>query len=312
MKQVTVFAPASIGNVGPGFDVLGLCLENPGDELTAWKTDKPGVHIESIIGDNGILSLEPTQNTASIPMLAYLRDYPQSHGVAFSLKKKMPFGSGLGSSAASAVAGAFAINALFGNILSKNDLLPYALEGEFFASKAMHPDNVAPSLFGGLQLAQGNFPFNLTTIPTPTNAFFTLIYQNVHIATADARKVLPPNYSLKPITNQLSLLAGLVAGFCTSDLNLVGKSLNDVLIEPYRSKLIPHFDTLKTIAIENGALGFTISGSGPTCFALSDNLEIAQIIANCFTNFLTSKNTKHQTYISKVNTEGVKIIHEIL
>lgn len=307
-NSISVFAPASIGNVGCGFDVLGLCLENPGDEIEIWKTETPGVKIESITGDNGILSLDADKNTAAIPMIHFLKNVPQTHGVAFKLHKKMPFGSGLGSSAASAVAGAFAINALFGEPLSREALLPLALEGEKFASKSVHADNVAPSLLGGLVLARGNEPFEVIKLESPKELRIVLIYPHVEINTSEARKIIPHEIPLKKAIYQWGNVAALVAGMAKSDFGLIGRSIEDVIIEPHRAQLIPHFFEMRTAAMEAGALGFSISGSGPTCFALTHNVFLAEQIAAAMGKVLADKKIKFTIFQSKVNTVGPKII----
>ncbi len=306
--RVKAFAPASIGNVGCGFDVLGLCLEAPGDEIEAWLTDEPGVKINSITGDDGRLSLEAEKNTAGIAIASFLSVTDQSKGVTFDLHKKMPFGSGLGSSAASAVAGAFVANELFGRPLTRQELIVHALEGEKFASKSAHADNVAPSMMGGFTLARGEEPFDVATIPVPAELRIVLIYPHVEINTSDARGIIPTEVPLKKAIRQWGNVAGLVTGMAKSDFGLIGRSLEDVLIEPHRAKLIPGFEELKAAALDSGALAFSISGSGPTCFALTYNEHLAQAIGTAMGNVMKSKGIDYTLYHSKVNQEGPKIL----
>lgn len=306
--RIKVFAPASIGNVGSGFDVLGLCLERPGDELEAWITDEPTVTIESISGDDGKLSRDAAQNTAGIPIIKFLEATGITKGVRFRLHKKMPFGSGLGSSAASAVAGAFAVNELFGRPFTREELLPFALEGEKFASKSVHADNVAPSLLGGFVLARGEAPFEIVKLPTPKELRIVLVYPHVEINTSEARKIIPPDVPLKKALHQWGNVAGLVAGMASSNFGLIGRSIEDVVIEPHRAKLIPYFYEMRHAALQAGALGFSISGSGPTCFALTNNTYIAEAIANSLASILHTHHIGHTIYHSLVNTEGPKII----
>ncbi len=306
--RVKVFAPASIGNVGCGFDVLGLCLEAPGDELEAWITDEPGVRINEITGDEGKLSRNAAENTAGIAIQSFLEAIGEERGVTFDLHKKMPFGSGLGSSAASAVAGAFAANELFGLPLTKNELIIHALAGEKYASKSAHADNVAPSLMGGFVLARGEEPFDIVKIPAATELRVVLIYPHVEINTSEARSIIPTDIPLKKAITQWGNVAGLVAGMMQNDFELIGRSLTDVIVEPYRSKLIPGFDEMRKAAMESGALGFSISGSGPTCFALTYNEHLAQAIGNAMSTVMKNKGIGFTIYHSRVNEAGPKIL----
>jgi homoserine kinase len=306
--RIKVFAPASIGNVGCGFDVLGLCLECPGDEVEIWRTERPGVHIQSITGDGGKLSLDAAANTAGIPMIKFLEQIGEKGGVAFNLTKKMPFGSGLGSSAASAVAGAFAINELFGKPFTKKELLTFALEGEKFASKSVHADNVAPSLLGGFVLARGHEPFDIVSIPCPDELRIVLVYPHVEINTSEARKIIPKEIPLKKAIQQWGNVAGLVAGMSSNDFELIGRSIEDLIVEPHRAKLIPNFYEMRTAAIAAGALGFSISGSGPSCFALTYNTYVAENIATALSDVMNKAQIEHTIYHSKINKIGPKVI----
>jgi homoserine kinase len=308
LGKVRVFAPASIGNVGCGFDVLGLCLEAPGDELEAWITDEPGVRINDITGDEGKLSREASMNTAGIAIQSFLTATGQVKGVTFDLHKKMPFGSGLGSSAASAVAGAFAANELFGRPLSKEQLIVHALAGEKFASKSAHADNIGPALMGGFVLARGKEPFDIVKIPAASELRVVLIYPHVEINTSEARGIIPKEVPLKKAITQWGNVAGLVVGMMQHNFELIGRSLQDVIIEPHRAKLIPGFDELRKAAMDSGALGFSISGSGPTCFALTYNEHIAQAIGSAMSNVMKEKSIGYTLYHSRVNEAGPKIL----
>ena len=308
MKSVTVFAPATVANVACGFDIFGFAVNEPGDVAKVTLRENPGVEITRITGDDGKLPKAAEKNTAGFAALRYLETIKSQQGVSIELHKKMPLSSGLGSSAASAVAVLFAINTLFDNRLTKSELLSIALQSEKLACGAAHADNAAPALFGGFLLIRENNPPDIVELPVPENLYCTIIHPEIEINTADARNILAPNVPLKDAVKQWANTAGLVAGLYRKDLTLISRSMNDYIIEPQRAKLIPHFYEIKKAALDRGALGCSISGSGPSLFALSNSQEIAQKIAGSMSAVLANYNICNQIYISTINTEGPKII----
>jgi len=308
MKSVTVFAPATVANVACGFDIFGFAVNEPGDVAKVTLRENPGVEITRITGDNGKLPRTAEKNTAGFTALRYLETIQSQQGVSIELHKKMPLSSGLGSSAASAVAVLFAINTLFDNRLTKSELLGIALQSEKLACGAAHADNAAPALFGGFLLIRENNPPDIVELPVPENLYCTIIHPEIEINTVDARNILAPNVPLKDAVKQWANTAGLVAGLYRKDLTLISRSMNDYIIEPQRAKLIPHFYEIKKAALDRGALGCSISGSGPSLFALSNSQEIAQKIASSMSAVLANYNICNQIYISTINTEGPKII----
>jgi homoserine kinase len=308
MKSVTVFAPATVANVACGFDIFGFAVNEPGDVAKVTLRGNPGVEITRITGDDGKLPKAAEKNTAGFAALRYLETIKSQQGVSIELHKKMPLSSGLGSSAASAVAVLFAINTLFDNRLTKSELLSIALQSEKLACGAAHADNAAPALFGGFLLIRENNPPDIVELPVPENLYCTIIHPEIEINTADARNILSPNVPLKDAVKQWANTAGLVAGLYRKDLTLISRSMNDYIIEPQRARLIPHFYEMKKAALDSGALGCSISGSGPSLFALSNSQEIAQKIAGSMSAVLANYKICNQIYISTINTEGPKII----
>ena len=309
MKEIKVFAPATVANVVCGFDVLGFAVNEPGDEVTMRLVDEPGVRLLKITGDNGRLPLDSAKNTVSASVLHYLNHLNRPDvGVEIELHKKMPIGSGLGSSSASTVAGLFAINQLMGNLLTARELVPFAMKGEELACGYGHADNVAPALMGGFVLIRSYEPLDIIALPTPSNLFAAIVYPEVDVPTKDARQMIRAKVLLKDAVTQWGNVAGLVSGLFLNDIDLVGRSMKDVLIEPTRSILIPGFEVLRTLAMENGAVGFGISGSGPSVFALAKDEAIARKITVAQQAHLTKLNINSNAYVSSVNAEGPRVI----
>lgn len=308
MKQVRAFAPATVANVAAGFDILGFALDSPGDEITAKFSDYPGVHISRITGDNGRLPLDSHKNTAGVAVHALLAHLGERRGIELLLDKKMPLGSGLGSSAASAVVAVVAVNALLGQPLSKRELLPFALEGERIACGSAHADNAAPSLLGGFVLIRSYTPLDIVPLPTPEKLHATVVHPHIEIQTKDARGILKQQISLSNAITQWGNTAGLIAGILMADYGLISRSLQDVIVEPIRSILIPKFYDLKHAALQAGALGCSISGSGPSLFALSDSIETAHAVARAMTLVLDNIGIGSDVFISKINQDGAKIL----
>ena len=307
-KTVRAFAPATVANVSCGFDVFGFAVENPGDEVSITLKEEPGVMMKRIEGDGGRLPMEPEKNTASVAVIALLKAINGQHGVEIVLKKNLPLGSGMGSSAASSVAALVAINHLLGEPFQKKELLPFAMEAERIACGAAHADNVAPSLFGGFVLIRGYNPPDVVNIPTPENLFCTLVHPQLELKTQDSRQVLRASIPLKDAIVQWGNIAGLVAGLMKPDFGLISRSLKDVIVEPVRSMLIPGFDGIKDIARENGALGSGISGSGPTIFALSQDEETAVRVGQAIVSKFQKFRLSSDVFVSKINPRGATII----
>ncbi len=307
-KSIRVFAPATVANIAAGFDVLGMAVHTPGDEVEITLNDSGIITLDLITGDEGKLPRDPEKNIVSAVVKLYLQKRNMSFGASISLHKKMPFGSGLGSSSASAVAGLVAINALMEQPWSRKDLLPLAMEGERLACGSAHADNVAPSLLGGVVLIRSYMPLDVVSLPVPKGVFISLVYPHVNVPTGEARKIIKPQVLLKDAITQWGNVGGIVAGFCLHDLDLIGRSMQDVIIEPIRAILIPHFYNMKQLAIENGAIGFSISGSGPTVFALSKSEAVAHDITQKLSDLLFKNGLKSDTFVSEINPIGAKIL----
>lgn len=300
-----VFAPASVANVACGFDVLGFALEKPGDEIIVRFSDKPGLRITAITGAKGKLPFEVEKNTAGFAAQRLLEHLGETErGIEMEIHKKMPFGSGLGSSAASAVAGVMAVNELLKRPLQKRELLHFAVLGEQLADGAYHADNVAPSLIGGMILIRNNESLDVHRLPLPAGIFASVVYPHVKILTKDARAVLSDQVSLSKCIQQSGNLAGLVVGLYNGDLDLIGRSLEDVIIEPQRAKLIPHFYQVKEAAMNAGAMGCSISGAGPSIFALSANSLIAENVGVAMEKVFHDAKIPNELFVSPINQEG--------
>ena len=307
-ESVTAYAPATVANVACGFDILGFALNEPGDEVTAVISEKAGIEIEKIEGSNKELTTEVTQNTAGVAAQVILEKVAPGKGVSLKLNKNMPSGSGLGSSAASAVAAALAVNELLGNKLSREELLPAAMEAERVACGAAHADNVAPSLLGGFVLIRSYSPLDVICIPSPENLFAVVVHPHVEINTSDARKILKNQIKLSEAVNQWANVGGLVAGLYRKDYDLIGRSLHDVIAEPTRSILIPGYEEVKLAALQAGALGFSISGSGPSVFAFVTGDAEGQAVSNSMQAAFIKAGLESDAYISRINAEGARII----
>ncbi|WP_316804612.1 homoserine kinase [Pedobacter nototheniae] len=309
IKSIKVFAPATVANVVCGFDVLGFAVNEPGDEVEMRLTDTPGVLIKRITGDEGRLPLDATKNTVSASVQHYLKHINRLDiGVEIELHKKMPIGSGLGSSSASTVAGLFAINKLMGDLLTPAELVPFAMKGEELACGYGHADNVAPALLGGFVLVRSYEPLDVISLPTPEGMYAAIVYAEVDVPTKDARQMIRSKVLLKDAVTQWGNVAGLVSGLFMNDFDLIGRSMKDVLVEPTRSILIPGFEEMRNLAMENGAIGFGISGSGPSVFALTKDEETAKRITKAQQQYLNKININSKAYVSSVNAEGPRVM----
>jgi homoserine kinase len=308
-KNIKVFAPASVTNVSCGFDIMGFAIDWPGDEVVLKIKDKPGISITKITGDKGRLPLDPLKNTAGVSLIALAGHLEFKKGIEMEIHKKMALGSGLGSSAASAVASVFALNELLGKPLSRKELLPFALEGEKLTSGGIpHADNISACLMGGFIVVRSINPIDVVDIKTPGKLYCTIVHPKLEISTADTRKILRKQILLADAVEQWGNVAGLIAGLTTGDYGLISRSLQDVIVEPVRSILIPGFNKIKDSAIEAGALGCSISGSGPSIFALSKSEAIAEKAGKAMMKALSSIKVDGDLYISKINKQGPKVI----
>lgn len=307
-KKITVFAPATVANLSCGFDILGLALDEPGDKVTLTRTDTPGVKITAIHGYEEKIPLDIHKNTAGFAALQFIEKYQPNAGIAIELFKEMPVGSGLGSSAASAVAVLYGMNILFNNDVSKPELLKIAIRAEAVACGAGHADNVSPSLMGGLVLIRSSDPLDVVALPFPDDLYCCVIYPHVEIRTANARKILPKDISLTSAVQQWGNIAGLIAGLYREDYELIARSMQDVIVEPHRARLIPEFERAKQAALDNGALGCGISGSGPSIFTLSRGKTVAVKIGYAIQAIYREARIEHDLYISGVNRQGPRII----
>lgn len=308
-KSVNVFAPATVANVVCGYDVLGFAVDAPGDEVIMRIRDEPGVKITKISGDDGRLPYDPAKNTVSLSVQHFLNHIGREDvGVEIELYKKMPIGSGLGSSSASTVAGLFAINTLMDSPLTRMDLVPFAMKGEEMACGYGHADNVAPALLGGFVLVRSYEPLDIIQLPYPEELYCSIVFPQIDVPTRDARQIIRTKVPLKDAVVQWGNVAGLVSGLYTKDIDLIARSMKDVIVEPVRSILIPDFYRLREIALENGALSFGISGSGPSVFTFTRNAEDASRINKKLQEHFLWLDTESIAYQSPINANGPIIL----
>jgi homoserine kinase len=305
LQSVTVAAPATVANLVCGFDILGLALNEPYDIMTVAFKEEPGLTIRNL--DNFGLPEDPLKNVAGVSLLSLMEviDYPI--GLEMTIEKHIKPGSGIGSSAASAAGAVAAANFLLGNTFSKSELIQFAMNGEKLASGVKHADNIAPCLLGGITLIKSILPLDIVPLTSPP-LYVTIVHPQIEVRTSDARQILRKQVLLKDAIKQWGNIAGLVAGFLQGDYALIGRSLEDFIIEPVRSMLIPAFDEVKKNSIAAGALGGGISGSGPSIFMLSTSVEIAQSIEKEMSNIYTRVGIDHSTYVTTINKAGVKLL----
>lgn len=303
MESIKVFCPATVANLSCGFDVLGLCLEAIGDEIIIHKTQEKGIRIVKITGAD--LPLETEKNVAGIAALALIKEINPDFGFAIEIHKKIKVGSGIGSSAASAAGVVFGLNELLGNPYTKKELVYFAMKGEALASGSEHADNVAPALLGGFTLVRGYNPLDIIRIESPPELYATVIHPQIELKTSEMRAVLTPEITLKSAITQWGNLGGFIAGLYTNDYGLIQRSLHDEIIEPLRGRFIPNFDLVKEKAMECGALGAGISGSGPSIFSLSKGLETATDVSNEMRKIFSGTNIPFEVHVSKINPKGV-------
>jgi len=304
-QAVKVYAPATVANVAVGYDILGFAIDNPGDEIIARVGTTPGITITKIHGTKKELPRDPDKNTATKGAVALLKDLGMSdEPIEIEIYKKMPFGSGMGSSAASAAAGVLAVNDLLGSPLQKRALAKYAVIGESAADGAIHGDNVIPSLLGGIVLIRDNATYDFVKLPAPTGLSVFVIYPEIEILTKDARAVLSDQVSLSQMISQTGHVASFVSSLYTSNLDLMERSLKDFVIEPQRAQLIPGFYDMQQAAIKAGAMNYTISGAGPSMFGLALNTLVAEQACDAVQAILDAVGIASKRYISGINNTG--------
>lgn len=306
MDQIKIFSPATVANVSCGFDALGFALDSLGDEMIFRKTSDTTLRISKIEGAK--LSFDIDKNVAGVVAKAMLEKHPVDFGIDIEIYKNFKPGSGLGSSAASASGTAFAVNELLGRPFSMLELTQFAMLGEEAACGSQIADNVSAALFGGFILVRSYKPLDIVKLPTPSELFATVIHPQIEVKTEDARNVLKSEVPLRDAITQWANVGGLVSGLHTSDYDLIGRSLIDVIVEPARKHLIPHFDAVKEAAMQKGALGAGISGSGPTIFALSKGEDTAQKVAEAMRAIYSNTTIDFEIYISNINSQGIKIL----
>jgi homoserine kinase len=305
-RTVTAFAPATIGNIGPGFDVLGLAVKKLGDMVEATAAGA-GVTITQVTGGGG-LSTDPNQNTAGIAAQEVLRIIGNPGGVVLKLKKGLPSGSGLGSSAASAAAAAYAVNLVYGEPLSKEELILPATKAEESVSGGFFADNTAPALLGGATLTRSCLPLDVTRIGHIDKLLIVLVTPHIVILTREARKILPEYVPMQDFVRNMANTSLITAAFAKNDYSLFAHSLNDVIVEPVRSKLIPGFDAVKNNALAAGADGMTISGSGPTVFAITNDPKKALFIEDAMNRTFRAHGVEVTSIITEADPVGARVI----
>lgn len=306
MTEIRVFTPGTVANVACGFDVMGFALDSPGDEMVVRKITERTVRILKMEGFN--LPLEAHKNVAGVALLSMLNELQGEVGFEVEIYKKIKPGSGIGSSAASSAGAVVAANKLLGEPFTNTDLARFAMEGERLASGTAHADNIAPAIFGGFTLVRSYHPLDIISIDTPDELYATVIHPQIEVKTSDAREILKRNLLLKDAIRQWGNVGGLVAGLMRADYDLIGRSLEDVIVEPIRSILIPAFQEVKLRSKEVGALGGGISGSGPSIFMLSRGLETAEKVKAVMAETYDKVGIDYDIHLSKVNKQGVKVI----
>ena len=306
MQEIKIFSPATVANLSCGFDVLGCCLDAVGDVMHFKKNNLREVRITKIFGQD--LPLETNKNVAGVSAMALLEKLGEKQGFDIEIHKHIKVGSGIGSSSASAAGAVFGINKLLGEPFSPTELIPFAMEGERLASGNAHADNVSPALLGGFCLVRSYDPLEIVSLPTPRDLRMVVLHPLIEIKTMDSRSIIKQQVSLKKAVNQWGNLGAFVSALYMNDYELLGRSLQDEIVEPIRSILIPYFSQLKDVALGNGALGFGISGSGPSVFSLCKGQEDALSVKAALNEYYKDKGISFDLHLSEINPEGIRII----
>lgn len=306
MKEIRVFAPATVSNVGPGFDLMGFAIEEPGDILRIRKNDRGSLRI---INESGIsLPDDPEKNVSAVAVKSLLEKLQEKSGIDIIFEQKINPGSGIGSSAASCTAAVVGVNELLGAGLSRKELILHALDGEFIASGSLHADNVAPAMLGGIVLIRSYIPLDLVKIDPPADLWCTIVHPEIEIKTSESRMLIPQEIKLVDAISQAGNLASLVAGLTTSDYDLIGRSLDDRIAEPVRRDKIPGYNNLKERLSGEGIMGMNISGSGPSLFALSSSRSSAENAKNTMLEEYAYLDIGCNSYISLISRKGTRVI----
>lgn len=304
--SITIHSPATVANMVCGFDVLGFAVKEPYDVMTICFSENAGVTI--INEDEYNLPTNPEENVAGAALLAMLEETGEKIGFELRINKQIKPGSGVGSSAASAAGAVVAANRLLNDRFTKEDLVRFAMNGEKVASGVKHADNIAPCIYGGVTLIRSIFPLDIIPLQAPP-LHVSIVHPQIEVRTADARGILKEQVQLKDAIRQWGNIAGLVAGLLQSNYELIGRSLEDVLIEPVRSILIPGFEEIKKRSKQAGALGGGISGSGPSIFMLSKDEQTAKLVEKEMKSVYNRLSLDHHTYVTTINMDGVKFIN---
>jgi homoserine kinase len=310
LRSVTVFAPATVGNVGVGFDLLGHAMVSVGDRVTVTRTEEPVVTVRSAADAETVVPLDAASNTAGAGLLRLVEDLRLSFGFDVLLEKGIPLGSGMGGSAASAAGAILAASRLLSEELPESGLLRYGLYGEEVATGAFHPDNLAPCLLGGLVLALGRDPLHVVRIPVPDSLHCVVVHPRLRLDTRDARQVLPRSICLQDHVAQSGKLAGVIAGCYSGDLELIARSLEDVIVEPLRAPLVTGFGRVKAAALAGGALGCSLSGSGPSLFAWCEGKGAGEVLRSAMIEAFDEAGVESRGWVSPVGAPGARIEHE--
>ena len=306
MDHINIFAPASVANVSCGFDVLGFCLDTIGDIMKVSKTKTKGISVGTLKGQK--IPIDPLKNVACVAANALLNDFPTNSGFQIDIEKKIKPGSGIGSSAASAAGAVFAINELLGKPYSRSQLVKFAMVGESLASGDAHADNLAPVLLGGFTLVRSNKTLDIIKLPSPNDLIATIIHPKIELKTIHSRAILKNEIPLTKAVEQWGNLGAFVSALYTNDYDLLSRSMKDEVIEPSRAILIPKFKEIKESAIEAGALGSGISGSGPSVYALSKGEKTAKKVGQFMKTYYDEIGLDYEVHYSSINNEGIKII----
>ncbi|OUW73203.1 MAG: homoserine kinase [Flavobacteriaceae bacterium TMED204] len=306
MEEINFFSPASVANVSCGFDVLGFCLDPIGDEMVVRRTVAPGVKISKIEGQD--LPFDVKKNVAGVAAEALLKEFSVDFGFEIEIYKKIKAGSGIGSSAASAAGSVYGINELLGRPFTAHELVSFAMEGESVACGAAHADNVAPVLLGGITLVRSTAPLEVIKLPSPSELTAVILHPKIELKTLHAREILKKNVSMEKAVQQWGNLGAFISALYQEDYELMSRSLKDGIVEPMRSLLIPNFENLKKASKDAGAIGFGISGSGPSVFALTQGLKTAKEVAEALKKNISSIGIDFELHISNINNQGIKVI----
>lgn len=308
VRAATAFAPATVGNVAVGFDLLGHAVVSVGDRVTVRRIDEPVVRVAG--GSEQGLPLEASSNTAGAGLLKLIEERQLEFGFEVSLEKGIPLGSGMGGSAASAAGAIKAASRLLPFDLQEAELLRYGMFGEEVATGSFHPDNLAPCLLGGLVLALDKEPLRIVRIPVPASLYCVVVHPRLRLDTRDARRVLPEQICLHDHVEQSGKLAGVIAGCYSGDLELIGRSLRDLIVEPKRAPLVAGFDGVKQAAMRSGALGCSLSGSGPSLFAWCAGAAAGELIRDRMIEAFAAAGVESRGWVSPVSAPGTRIVHE--